>query len=117
MQCDLTSLTSRKEQVSDEEDVQEIEQSASDDEEQDHCVLHGIGEGHDNSVDNVVRIVLPQWKNCKNISACIYCTGEGANTVCLVVDHERQRNCSSAFRPCCSHDGSGGRMGGTASCS
>ena len=30
------------EQVSDEEEVQEIEESPSDDEEQDHCVLHGI---------------------------------------------------------------------------
>ena len=29
-------------QVSDEEEVQEIEESTSDDEEQDHCVLHGI---------------------------------------------------------------------------
>ena len=30
------------EQVSDEEEVQEIEESTSDDEEQDYCVLHGI---------------------------------------------------------------------------
>ena len=32
------------EQVSDEEDIQEIEESTSDDEEQDHCVLHGIAD-------------------------------------------------------------------------
>ena len=30
------------EQVSDEEDVQEIKERTSDDEEEDHCVLHGI---------------------------------------------------------------------------
>ena len=52
------------EQVSDEEEVQEIEESPSDDEEQDHCVLHGIDDESeiergrdDHSVDNVTHIV------------------------------------------------------------
>ena len=78
--------------MSDEEEVQEIEESTSDDKEQDHCVSHGIhddcglGERHDHFVDNVTHIVLPQWRTCKHISTRISRTGAGANTVCLVVE-------------------------------
>ena len=80
-------------QVSDEGEVQEIEESTSDDEEQDPSVLHGIDEQsetererHANSVDNGMHIVLPQWRKFKNIFARISRTGAGANIVCLVVE-------------------------------
>ena len=36
------------EQVSDVEEVQEVKGSTSDDEEQDHCVLHGIDDESEN---------------------------------------------------------------------
>ena len=41
-----------------------------------------LRERHDNSVDNVMRIVFPKWRKCKNISARISRTGAGANIVC-----------------------------------
>ena len=66
-------------QVSDEEDVLAIEESTSDDEEQDHCVFHGIDD--ESEIEREVR-----RSKCNNISACISRTGAGANTVCLVAE-------------------------------
>ena len=79
-------------QVSDEEDVPAIEESTSDDEEQDHCVFHGIDDESEierevrQLVDNVMHLVLPEWRKCKIISARISRRGAGVNTVCLVAE-------------------------------
>ena len=43
-------------------------------------------ERHDKSVDNVMSIVLPVWRKCKNISVRISRTGAGANIVCLAAE-------------------------------
>ena len=78
------------EQVSDEEEVQEIEESPSDDEEQDQCVLLGIDDESEIERERERRPLRRQRHahrlKCKNISARISRTGAGANTVYLVVE-------------------------------
>ena len=79
-------------QVSDEEDVQAIEGCTSDDEEQTMACYTGLmtslklRERCDNSVDNVMHLVLPEWRKCNNVFARNSRTGAGANTVCLVAE-------------------------------
>ena len=98
-----------------------------------------LRERHDNSVDIVMRILLPKWRKFKNISARNFRTAAGAKIICLVAEsahsidgrgcnccsrlsakharrrfnsragHERSRN-SSTVSSCCSHEGGCDRL-------
>ena len=101
----VTSRASRSvspmlEQVSDEEDVQEIEERARLTTQgwtiacytelltslrKKQATSRRLRKRQENSVNNVMRIVLLLWRKCKNISTRIFRAGAGANTVCLVV--------------------------------
>ena len=84
------------EHVSDEVEVQEIEESPSDGEEQDQCVLHGIDD--ESEIERERRPLRRQRYahrlKCKNISARISRAGAGANTVSSrgVGTQHRRRN-------------------------
>ena len=78
-------------QVSDAEEIQEIEESTSDDEEQDPCVLHGIDDESEAERDTTT----PWTTSCTSSSHSggnartsphVSRTGPGAHTVCLVVE-------------------------------
>ena len=80
------------EQVLGEEEVEESEERTSDDEEQDHWLLHGIDD--ESEIQRVARQLRRQRhahrfhtvEKFKNISARISSTGAGANFACLVAE-------------------------------
>ena len=80
------------EQVSDEEEAQEIEESTSDDEEQDHCVLHGIDD--ESEIEREARQLRrqrhahrsPAVEEMQEHLARISRTRAGANIMCLVAE-------------------------------
>ena len=134
-------------QVCDDEEVQEIEESTSDDEEQDASVLHGIDDESEIEREREARQLrrqrrahrLPTVEEMQEHlrthlpykSWCQHCvTGRGVITqhrrrnlgedsaeVATVAVDECFQRNSSTFCSCCSHEGSSGRMDCTASCS